>query len=224
MFIGKGEQNQDENLKSLGKNCDGDLEFLEGDVKKSMVNDIPTIEFSERIQQIIFKEVGGLVGKVVKFDLNTDSKTRGCFAKMVVFVDLDKPLISQVMVNKEIQRVKNENLVLREDRISRGVAKDTNNNEGIVARLLGKKGKAGEASGLINGSVGHVLMEESSNFNVSNTSHKDSLVDPKIQAKKIKTTRLNLKDGDDLGLQSMGQVAKELAFEKFKKGGPRKES
>ncbi|MBA0581362.1 hypothetical protein Gorai_023543, partial [Gossypium raimondii] len=137
MFIGKGEQNQDENLKSLGKNCDGDLEFLEGDVKKSMVNDIPTIEFSERIQQIIFKgmettivlkllgqnigyatlfnrinslwripeEVGGLVGKVVKFDLNNDSKTRGCFAKMVVFVDLDKPLVSQVMVNKEIQRV-----------------------------------------------------------------------------------------------------------------------
>ncbi|MBA0760531.1 hypothetical protein Gotri_023272 [Gossypium trilobum] len=86
------------------------------------------------------------------------------------------------------------------------------------------KNRAGEASELINGSVGHFLMEESLNFNVSNTSHKDSLVDPKIQAKKIKTTRLNLKDGDDLGLRPMGQVAKELAFEKFKKGGPRKES
>ncbi|MBA0734685.1 hypothetical protein Gogos_018583 [Gossypium gossypioides] len=290
MFIGKGEQNQDENLKSLGKNCDGDLEFLEGDVKKSMVNGIPAIEFSERIQQILFKgmettmvlkllgrnigyatlfnrisslwrpttplpgllgfmykrrileEVGGLVGKVVKFDLNTDSKTRGCFARMVVFVDLNKPLVSQVMVNREMK----ENLVLREDRILWGVAKETNNNEGIVARLLGKekvgetilpvdytkegtvpfvnKNRAGGVSGLINGSVGHVLMEKSSNFNVSNTGHKDSLVDPKIQAKKLKTTRLNLKDCHDLGLRSVGQVAKELAFEQFKKGGLRKNS
>ncbi|KAH1123119.1 hypothetical protein J1N35_006279 [Gossypium stocksii] len=203
MFIRKKEQNQDENLKSLGKNCDGDLEFLEGDVKKSMVNDIPAIEFSEPIQQILFKgmetmivlklldqnigyatlfnrvsclwhatkpshlmdtendyflaklqciedynkalsqgpwiiygqflivqpwtkyfnpmksypsmvlawirlqgllgfiykrrileEVGGLVGKVVKFDLNTNSKTICYFSRMVVFVDLDKPLVS----------------------------------------------------------------------------------------------------------------------------------
>ncbi|KAG8504048.1 hypothetical protein CXB51_002365 [Gossypium anomalum] len=210
----KKEQNQDENLKSLGKNCDGDLEFLEGDVKKSMVNNIPAIEFSKRIQQILFKgmettvvlkllswnigyaalfnqisslwrptkpfhimdiennyflaklqciedynkaisqrpwiiygqylivhpwkkyfnpmksypsmvlawirllgllgfmykrrileEVGGLVGRVVKFDLNTDSKTRGCFARMVVFVNLNKPLVSQVMVNREMKRV-----------------------------------------------------------------------------------------------------------------------
>ncbi|MBA0551341.1 hypothetical protein Golob_022230 [Gossypium lobatum] len=99
---------------------------------------------------------------------------------MVVFVDLDKPIVSQVMVNKEIQRVEKENLVLREDRILRGVAKETNNNEGIVARLLGKKkvsetilpvdytkegtvpfvnkNRAGEASRLINGSVGHVLI------------------------------------------------------------------
>ncbi|KAK5841702.1 hypothetical protein PVK06_004025 [Gossypium arboreum] len=322
MFIGKREQNQNENLKSLGKNCDEDLEFLEGDVKKSMVNGILTIEFSECIQQILFKgmettvvpkllgrnigyatlfnrisslwrptklfhlkdikndyflaklqciedynkalsqgpwiiygqylivqpwkkyfspmksypsmvlawirlpgllgfmykrrileEVGGLVDKVVKFDLNTDRKTIGCFARM-------------------------KNLVLWEDRISRGVAKETNNNEGIVVRLLGKenvgeavlpvdytkegivpfvnKNRAGEASGLINGSAGHVLLEEGPNFNVINTGHKDSLVDLKIQAKKIKTTKLNLKDGDDLGLQSVGKVAKELDFEQFR--------
>lgn len=38
----------------------------------------------------ILQEVEGLVGKVVKLNLNTYSKTRGCFARMVVFVDLDK--------------------------------------------------------------------------------------------------------------------------------------
>ncbi|KAH1038958.1 hypothetical protein J1N35_040701 [Gossypium stocksii] len=55
MLIGKREQNQDESLKAIGKNCDGDLEFLESDVKKSMVNGILIIEFSECIQQILFK-------------------------------------------------------------------------------------------------------------------------------------------------------------------------
>ncbi|PPR81112.1 hypothetical protein GOBAR_AA39604 [Gossypium barbadense] len=59
----------------------------------------------------ILEEVGGLVGKVAKFDLNTDSKTRGHFARMVVFIDLDKPLASQVMVNGELQKVEYEALL-----------------------------------------------------------------------------------------------------------------
>ncbi|MBA0599696.1 hypothetical protein Gorai_005904 [Gossypium raimondii] len=40
----------------------------------------------------ILEAVGELVGKVAKLDLNTDSKTRGHFARMVVFMDLDRPL------------------------------------------------------------------------------------------------------------------------------------
>ncbi|MBA0734686.1 hypothetical protein Gogos_018584, partial [Gossypium gossypioides] len=67
-------------------------------------------------------------------------------------------------------------------------------------------------------------MEEGLNFNVSNAGYKDSLMALKIQAKKIKVARLNLKYDDDLGLQSVGQVAKELAFGQFKKAGPREES
>lgn len=50
------------------------------------------------------------MGKVVKLDFNTDSKTRGRFARMAVFVDLDKPLVSQVLVNGELQRVEYEAL------------------------------------------------------------------------------------------------------------------
>ncbi|MBA0837318.1 hypothetical protein Goarm_009487 [Gossypium armourianum] len=143
---------------------------MERDVKKSISNGILTIEFSDHIQQILFKEmkttvvlklpgqnigyaalhnrisslwrlskpfhlmdiengyflakfhcsedfnnviisqVGGLVGKVAKLDFNTDSKTRGGFARMTVFVDLDRPLVSQVLVNEELQRVEYEAL------------------------------------------------------------------------------------------------------------------
>ncbi|MBA0868827.1 hypothetical protein Goshw_019315 [Gossypium schwendimanii] len=42
----------------------------------------------------ILEAVGGLVGKVAKLDFNSDSKTKGCFYRMAIFVDLDKPLYS----------------------------------------------------------------------------------------------------------------------------------
>lgn len=44
----------------------------------------------------ILKEIGSLMGKVAKLDMNTDSKARGRFARMAVYVNLDKPLISQI--------------------------------------------------------------------------------------------------------------------------------
>ncbi|MBA0611888.1 hypothetical protein Godav_012539 [Gossypium davidsonii] len=53
----------------------------------------------------ILEVVGGLVDKVAKLDFNTDKKTRGCFTRMTVFVDLDRPLVSQVLVNGELIRV-----------------------------------------------------------------------------------------------------------------------
>ncbi|MBA0854484.1 hypothetical protein Goshw_000559 [Gossypium schwendimanii] len=186
MLLGKRKHNQDERLQSVGKDSDGDFEFLEGEVSKTLVNDIQTIEFSEalfnRISSLwrptkplyhflaklkfiedynkapsqwpwiiygqyltvqlwtkyfnpnkpyssmvlawirlpsllgfmykrrILEEVGGLVGKVVKFDLNANSKTRGRFSRMVVFIYLNKPLVSQVMVNGELQNVEYEAL------------------------------------------------------------------------------------------------------------------
>ncbi|MBA0586242.1 hypothetical protein Gorai_016990 [Gossypium raimondii] len=47
MLLGKRKHNQDERLQSVEKDSDGDVEFLEGEVSKTMVDDIPTIEFSE---------------------------------------------------------------------------------------------------------------------------------------------------------------------------------
>ncbi|KAH1030972.1 hypothetical protein J1N35_043146, partial [Gossypium stocksii] len=58
----------------------------------------------------LLEVIGELVGKVVKLGFNTDSKTKFRFARMPVFVDLDKPLVSQVLVHGELQRVEYEAL------------------------------------------------------------------------------------------------------------------
>ncbi|KAH1039750.1 hypothetical protein J1N35_041493 [Gossypium stocksii] len=58
----------------------------------------------------ILEAMGGLVGKVAKLNFNTNNKTRGHFARMVVFVDLDRLLVSQVLVNGELIRVEYEAL------------------------------------------------------------------------------------------------------------------
>ncbi|MBA0751938.1 hypothetical protein Gogos_000825, partial [Gossypium gossypioides] len=44
-------------LDNSGAGADEDLEFLEGDIYRSIVNGIPAIDFSKRIQQILFKEM-----------------------------------------------------------------------------------------------------------------------------------------------------------------------
>ncbi|MBA0566262.1 hypothetical protein Golob_011094 [Gossypium lobatum] len=109
MLIGEGNTDRRESNRGAGSGSGDEIELMERDVKKSISNGILTIEFSDHIQQILFKEmktttpglsrfmckrsileaVGGLVGKVAKLNFNTDSKTRGGFARMTVFVDLD---------------------------------------------------------------------------------------------------------------------------------------
>lgn len=56
------------------------------------------------------KVIRGLIGKLVKLDFQTDNKTRGRFARLAVFINLEKPLVSQVMVDDVIQRVEYEAL------------------------------------------------------------------------------------------------------------------
>ncbi|KAH1064902.1 hypothetical protein J1N35_029889 [Gossypium stocksii] len=53
----------------------------------------------------IFKVIGSTIGKVAKFDFKTDNRTRGRFARMAVFINLDKPLDSQIHINGDIQWV-----------------------------------------------------------------------------------------------------------------------
>ncbi|PPD78568.1 hypothetical protein GOBAR_DD24486 [Gossypium barbadense] len=58
----------------------------------------------------IITEIGEMVGKVVKLDMNTDSRTRGRFARMVVYVDLEKPLVSHILINGHKQNFEYESL------------------------------------------------------------------------------------------------------------------
>ncbi|MBA0597735.1 hypothetical protein Gorai_007530 [Gossypium raimondii] len=56
----------------------------------------------------ILLEIGGMVGSVVKLDLNTDSRTRGRVIRLTVYVSLHKPLIFKVLINDKPQRVEYE--------------------------------------------------------------------------------------------------------------------
>ncbi|PPR98312.1 hypothetical protein GOBAR_AA22363 [Gossypium barbadense] len=46
-------------------------------------------------KRMILEEIGGIVRKVAKLDFKMNSKTRGRFSRMAVFINLDKPLVSQ---------------------------------------------------------------------------------------------------------------------------------
>ncbi|KAK5792913.1 hypothetical protein PVK06_034044 [Gossypium arboreum] len=58
----------------------------------------------------ILTEIGGMVGKVVKLDMNTYSKVRGRFARMAVYINLERHLVSQILINGRSQRVEYESL------------------------------------------------------------------------------------------------------------------
>ncbi|KAK5776933.1 hypothetical protein PVK06_044898 [Gossypium arboreum] len=55
-------------------------------------------------------EIGRMVGKVTKLDFNTDNKARGRYARMAVYVNLGRPLVSKILINGNPQRIKYENL------------------------------------------------------------------------------------------------------------------
>ncbi|KAL1111728.1 hypothetical protein V6Z11_D02G080200 [Gossypium hirsutum] len=155
-----------------------DLVFVEGDILRSTVNGIPTINFSDQIKDWLVKdmetnivvkllgrnmsygvlhnrisnswrpfqptefpihgdpfnhftlwmsktviiwlgflykrqvleEIGSLISKVARLDIKIDSGIRGRFARMVVFVDLEKSFVLQIIVNGKVQRVEFESL------------------------------------------------------------------------------------------------------------------
>ncbi|KAH1033308.1 hypothetical protein J1N35_045482 [Gossypium stocksii] len=56
----------------------------------------------------IVEAIGGLTGKVIKLDLQTDNRSRCHFAQLAVFLNLEKPLVSKVLVDGAVQRVEYE--------------------------------------------------------------------------------------------------------------------
>ncbi|KAG8499479.1 hypothetical protein CXB51_005945 [Gossypium anomalum] len=53
----------------------------------------------------IIEVIRNTIEKVVRLDFNTDSRTRGRFARLVAYINLDRPLVAQVLVNGRIQKV-----------------------------------------------------------------------------------------------------------------------
>ncbi|KAK5839964.1 hypothetical protein PVK06_008824 [Gossypium arboreum] len=186
-LFGAGSSGAGQEVAGVDEGSDGDFILLDDDIIRSTVNGIPTIDFSDRVKEILYKEmemtqpleaytsisingykfqnkedyddvltqgpwiifgqyltvqpwtkdfsplqpyptvvmawirlpglpgfmykrkileaIGSMIGKVVKFDFNTDNRTRGRFSRMALFINLDKPLISQICVNGKIQRV-----------------------------------------------------------------------------------------------------------------------
>ncbi|PPS05899.1 hypothetical protein GOBAR_AA14745 [Gossypium barbadense] len=58
----------------------------------------------------IITEIGEMVGKLVKLDMNTDSRAKGRFTRMAVYVNLEKLLVSQILINGRSQKVEYESL------------------------------------------------------------------------------------------------------------------
>ncbi|KAH1120984.1 hypothetical protein J1N35_004144 [Gossypium stocksii] len=51
-----------------------------------------------------------MIGKVKKLDFNRDSRARGQYARMVVFVNLGRPLVSKILISGSPQRIEYDNL------------------------------------------------------------------------------------------------------------------
>ncbi|MBA0696046.1 hypothetical protein Goari_002633, partial [Gossypium aridum] len=66
----------------FGADADEDLDLLEGDIKKLF-------------KRKILLEIWEIFGSVAKLDMNIDSRGRGRFARMAIYVSLDKPLVFQ---------------------------------------------------------------------------------------------------------------------------------
>ncbi|MBA0696666.1 hypothetical protein Goari_003199 [Gossypium aridum] len=90
------------NVAGNGSEEKEDFDLMDGGTQKSIVNDIPSIEFSDRIHQILIRdmdnivilkllgsqacklsymykrkilvEIGGMIGNVAKLDMNTDNR------------------------------------------------------------------------------------------------------------------------------------------------------
>ncbi|MBA0772642.1 hypothetical protein Gotri_007985, partial [Gossypium trilobum] len=158
-----GQSSKDTLIDLEGKD---DLNILMGTCKKTFVNGVPSISFSDRIYKILIQElivqsvetfsaftydgyrkwlllafdptqaypsvvmawirflglpgylynhkiiteIGEMVGKVVKLDMNTDRRTRGRFARLAIYVELEKLLVSHILINGRKQNVEYESL------------------------------------------------------------------------------------------------------------------
>ncbi|MBA0693905.1 hypothetical protein Goari_004247 [Gossypium aridum] len=60
-------------------------------------------------KQILW-EIKGMIGKVTKLEFNTDSQARGRYARVALYVNLEKSLTSKILINGYLQKIEYENL------------------------------------------------------------------------------------------------------------------
>ncbi|KAF3952716.1 hypothetical protein CMV_021755 [Castanea mollissima] len=58
----------------------------------------------------VLKEIGKVIGPVLRIDSYTASETRGGYASLCVQIDLEKPLINSIRVGRLVQRVLSEGI------------------------------------------------------------------------------------------------------------------
>ncbi|MBA0558235.1 hypothetical protein Golob_015263 [Gossypium lobatum] len=146
-LMGIGLQIDDKTKTSTKEKDDDDLDLLDEDIMRTSLNNIPTIEFSNRVTQLLIEdmehmvpypnmvmawirlprlpgkilwEIGGMIGRVAELDFNTNNGVRGRFARMAVYINLGKALISLVLINGVLQRIEYEYLPT----INNGVARE----------------------------------------------------------------------------------------------------
>lgn len=56
--------------------------------------------------------ISGVIGPVAKIDRTTDSKIRGQFARLAMFINVEKPLVLKILIDGKVQRVEYEGLPL----------------------------------------------------------------------------------------------------------------
>lgn len=65
---------------------------------------ITTIKKKKKILRLL----GQIIGTLIRIDYNTESAIRGKFARIAVEVALNKPLVSQFLLDGKLQKVENE--------------------------------------------------------------------------------------------------------------------
>ncbi|KAK5784821.1 hypothetical protein PVK06_039359 [Gossypium arboreum] len=99
-----------------------DFKLEDGDAKAVIMDGVPSITFFDRIRlpgmpegmytKSLLRFIGNAIRTIAKIDRNTDSTFGGQFARLVVFIDLGKPLVSKVKIDGKFQCVKYESLPL----------------------------------------------------------------------------------------------------------------
>lgn len=66
--------------------------------------------FGAFYKKSILQEIGSLIGKFVRIDVQMDSGSKGQFARFIVQVNLTQPLVSKIRIANKIHRVEYESL------------------------------------------------------------------------------------------------------------------